>query len=184
MHSGEGILTAEIAEKPESGVLAVAKAPISDFGQPVATKSFGQAVKLAVTVLREEFYEEFGRGRGGTKRAKDGKPMAPGIYSRYSEYHILPKSISLETVPRGVLSMWRSAYHSATPPVQREFLFLSEAMRSLTLHSLKVRLKVIPICFLRLSIRRLIPTVTRLLNITSLRSRPKSTIPIQTGSML
>ena len=43
--------------------------------------------------------------------------------------------------------MWRSAYHSATPPVQREFLCLSEALQLLSLRSVEDRLQVIPICF-------------------------------------
>ena len=42
LKSGEEILTAEIAEKLESGVLSVAKAPTLDFGQPVATEAFGR----------------------------------------------------------------------------------------------------------------------------------------------
>ena len=71
-NSGEEILTTELAEKQESGVLAVAKAPTLDFRPPVATESVGEAIKLAVYALREEFCEEFGRGRCGTNRAKHG----------------------------------------------------------------------------------------------------------------
>ena len=95
----------------------------------------------------EEFCKEFGRGRVGIKRTKDGLPTAPRIYGRHKKYHTVPKSISLETVPAGVLPMWRSAYNSLTPPIQREFLCLSEAIRSLKLCNVEDRLEVIPICF-------------------------------------
>ena len=56
--------------------------------------------------------------------------MAPRIYCRNQKISILLKSISLDSVPRGVLPAWRFAYHSAAPPVQREFLCLHEAVWS------------------------------------------------------
>ena len=51
------------------------------------------------------------------------------------------------TVPKGTLPAWMSAYLDTAPPVQREFLCISEAVRSLLLRSGEERPSIFPISF-------------------------------------
>ena len=84
----------------------------------------------------EEFCKEFSRGRGSVKRTRDGmpnKPTAPRIYGRHKKHHYVPLEVSLESVPLGALMDWWSTYLNATPPVQRELLCMTKAIRSLKL---------------------------------------------------
>ena len=140
---GETLSAVPTGERVE-GALAAAQGSL-----PVPGCSKDQ-VMSEVKTLVEGLRKEFRRGRGAIKRTITGepnKPTAPRIYGKHRKSSQVPLSISAETIPRGTLPDWRSAYLSATPPVQRELLCISEAVRSVRVQKAEDRLAVVPIDF-------------------------------------
>ena len=85
--------------------------------------------------IKDQLIKELGRGRRPAKRTKDGKPTASCIYGWDTEHSLVLKAISLLPIPKGVLPARVSAFPDATPPVQREFQLISEAVRLLSLRA-------------------------------------------------
>ena len=103
-----------------------------------------------VKTLVEGLLKKNQRGRGARKRTITGelsKSTAPRIYGKHKKGIQVPLCCNMEAIPKGVLPQWRNAYLCATPPVQRELLCISEAVRSVRVQRTEDRLAIVPIDF-------------------------------------
>ena len=114
--------------------------------------SVKETINQALIGIKDQLIKELSGGRRSAKRSKDGKLTAPRIYRRDTKHGLVPKAISLLTVPKGALPTWMSAFLDAALPVQREFLCISEAwsqeLRHLGIGSPEGSLRTLPLATL------------------------------------
>ena len=127
------------SNEDKTGTVAPAAVAISQEGassessdkveNPQAALTLEQLV--SVTLANQAHLKELLEGkkrRKATKRHSEGAPTAPRILQRAASAS-MPKSISLQTIPDGVLSEWSQIHSDATASSGREILAISECIR-------------------------------------------------------
>ena len=79
-----------------------------------------QIISRALIDMKDRLFGEISRGRCHLKIQKEGIPTALRIYGKETKYGQCPKTISLTTVPQGVLTVWMADYQDASLPSQRD----------------------------------------------------------------